>query len=50
MMSPAKYKARIYKEATWAQLFYESDADQAVRIFQRTGKPVFCYENGKMYM
>jgi len=49
-MSPAKYKARLYKAATWAQIFYESDADQAERIFQRTGKPVFCYENGKMYM
>lgn len=48
-MSPAKYKARIYKEARWAQVFYESDAGQAERIFQRTGKPVFCFEDGKMY-
>lgn len=49
-MSPAKYKARIYAEAAWAQLFIESDAYQAERIFKRSGKPVFCYENGKMYM
>lgn len=49
-MSPAKFKARIYSEASWAQLFIESDAYQAERIFKRSGKPVFCYENGKLYM
>lgn len=49
-ISPAKYKARLYMEADWAMLFVESDERQAERIFQRSGKPVFCYENGKMYM
>lgn len=49
MMSPAKYKAQLYRQATWAQLFMESDARQAERIFQLAGKPVWCYENGRMY-
>ena len=44
------YKARIYKGAVWAKLFYESSRKQAERIFEKTGKPVFCYENGKLYM
>lgn len=48
--SPAAYKARIYGGATWAKLFCESSARQAERIHQLTGKPVFCYENGKMYI
>lgn len=49
-MSPAKFKSIIYKDATWAQIFCESDADQAEKIFKRTGKPVFCYENGQMFI
>ena len=49
MMSPAKYKARLYLQASWAQLFVESSAHQAERIFQLAGKPVWCYENGKLY-
>ena len=49
MMSPAKYKAQLYRQATWAQLFMESDARQAERIFQLAGKPVWCYENGRVY-
>lgn len=48
-ISSARYKARIYREATWANLFYESDVRQAEKIHQLTGKPVFCYENGKLY-
>lgn len=47
--SPARFKARQYAAATWAQLFYESEQRQAERIHRLTGKPVFCYENGKMY-
>ena len=50
IMSPAKYKARLYKEAAWATLFVESEVHQAEKIFQRTGKPVFCYANGKLYL
>lgn len=46
----ADFKAQQYAAATWAQLFYESDARQAERIHQLTGKPVFCYENGRMYL
>lgn len=47
--SPAQYKARIYSNETWAVLFVESSARQSEQIFKLTGKPVFCYENGKMY-
>lgn len=47
--SPACYKARLFKKATWAILFLESSAGQAEQIHRMTGKPVFCYENGKMY-
>lgn len=48
--SPARFKARQYAAATWAQIFFESEQHQAERIHQLTGKPVFCYENGKMYL
>jgi uncharacterized HAD superfamily protein len=48
--SPSQYKARLYREATWAHLFIESERRQAERIHQLTGKPVFCYENGQMYL
>ena len=49
MLSPARYKAQIYGTTAWAGLFVESSELQAVRIHQLTGKPVFCYENGRMY-
>ena len=48
-ISSAKYKANLYRNASWAQMFVESDRKQAEKIFQISGKPVFCYENGKMY-
>lgn len=48
--SPSQYKARLYREAAWAHLFIESERHQAKRIHQLTGKPVYCYENGKMYL
>ena len=48
--SPARFKARQYAAATWSQIFFESEQHQAERIHQLTGKPVFCYENGKMYL
>ena len=48
--SPAQYKAEIYGRTNWAKIFYESDEKQAVRIHEMCGKPVFCYENGKMYI
>ena len=48
--SPWRYKARLYGNAGWATLFYESSAHQAERIFKLTGKPVFCYENGRLYI
>ena len=48
--SPAEYKAKIYREAQWAVLFVESSMHQAERIHQLSGKPVWCYENGRMYV
>ena len=49
-MSPAKYKAQLYRDASWAKLFVESENRQAEKIHQLTGKPVFCYENGRLYL
>lgn len=49
IMSPADFKAQQYGAAPWAKMFYESELRQAERIFQATGKPVFCYENGRFY-
>lgn len=49
MMSPAKYKAQIYGSTAWAELFLESDAYQAKTINKLCGKPVYCYEDGRMY-
>ena len=48
-VDPAAYKGAVYKESEWATLFVESEIDQAQRIFQYSGKPVFCYRNGKLY-
>ena len=45
----ARYKAFGYEQAKWALLFVESDPAQAELIAKTTGKPVFCYSNGKMY-
>lgn len=48
--SPSRFKARQYAAATWAQVFYESETRQAERIYLLSSKPVFCYENGQMYI
>lgn len=48
-VSSARYKARLYGAASWAQMFVESDMRQAERIFRYSGKPVYCYENGILY-
>ena len=48
-MSPERFKAKAYSIAHWAELFIESDDKQARRIHELTGKPVFCYSNGRMY-
>ena len=50
MESPSGYKARIYGGASWAKLFFESDRNQAVTINKLTGKPVFSYEDGRLYV
>lgn len=47
---PENYKARIYQSSGWAKLFFESSKNQAIKINQLTGKPVFSYEDGKLYV
>ena len=49
MQGASEYKAQAYRDAAWARLFVESSARQAERIHLLTGKPVYCYENGRMY-
>lgn len=49
MMSPERYKAQVYRSATWARLFFESDGRQAEAIASLSGKAVFCYESGRMF-
>lgn len=48
-VDPAYYKASVYKDCDWVELFVESEIDQAERIFGFSKKPVFCYKNGKLY-
>lgn len=48
--SPGYYKGKMYKEAKWAKLFIESEEHQAEKIHRVSGKPVFCYSNGRMYI
>ena len=48
-MSPAIFKANIYRSLPQFKLFVESDASQAELISAASGKPVYCYENGKLY-
>lgn len=48
-ISGGGFKGKVYAAATWARLFYESDAHQAEVISKMSGKPVFCYENGRVY-
>ena len=47
--SPEAHKAKAYGSATWAKLFIESDPRQAELIFRTTGKPVYCFEDGRMH-
>ena len=46
--SSAQFKAEIYKNDD-AQLFIESEADQAEQIWKLSGKPVLCIENNTLY-
>ena len=42
-----EYKAAVY-EATDASLFVESSVEQALEIVERTGRPVYCFEENRM--
>lgn len=48
-ISPAVMKAKIYGEDNDAVLFVESDEWQARRIYEITGKEVYCVSNNKLY-
>lgn len=48
-ISSVKFKSDIYSMREWARLFVESSEKQAREIHERTGKPVYCVENNKMY-
>lgn len=48
-ISPAAFKADIYRLRPWAKLFVESDDRQAREIYGLTGKPVYSVETNKIY-
>lgn len=48
-ISPAQFKAGIYRERIWACLFVESDDVQAREIHRISNKPVYCVGNNTMY-
>lgn len=48
-ISPAAFKADIYRLRPWAKLFVESDDRQAREIHAITRRPVYSVESNKMY-
>ena len=48
-MSPGTFKAGIYANARWAELFIESDDITADWLNSKVHKPVFSYETGEFY-
>lgn len=48
-ISPAAFKADIYRIRPWAKLFVESDDRQAREIYGLAGKPVYSVETNKIY-
>jgi hypoxanthine phosphoribosyltransferase len=48
-ISPAQFKAKIYRNGIWAQLFVESDDIQAREIHRLSNKPVYCVGSNIMY-
>ena len=48
-ISPAAFKADIYRLRPWAKLFVESDDRQAREIYGLAGKPVYSVETNKIY-
>lgn len=49
LTDPAEYKADIYKSSNEFILFIESDNNEAARIRELSGKPVYCFETGILY-
>ena len=48
-ISPAAFKADIYRLRPWAKLFVESDDRPARAIYGLAGKPVYSVETNKIY-
>ena len=48
-IGPARFKANIYLQRSWARLFIESEDQQARNICRMTGKPVYCVESNLLY-
>lgn len=48
-ISPERMKGDYYKQQDWAILFIESDDSQARKIFEISGKPVYCVDSNKLY-
>ncbi len=49
VVSPYEYKSYMYKNSEDKLLFVESDDFQARKIYEITGKPVYCTDTNKMY-
>ena len=47
--SPSLFKAEYYMKQPWAELFIESDDDQAREIARLTHKQVYCVKTNKLY-
>lgn len=48
IVPPAQYKGFIYKNNDY-KLFIESDDNEAREICEVSGKPVYCFETGRLY-
>lgn len=48
-ISPALFKAEVYKDRQWAKLFVESEDRQARVIHELTGKPVYSVQRNILY-
>jgi len=45
----AKWKAEVYSHLSETKLFFESDREEAMEIYARTGRPVFCVGTREMF-
>ena len=45
----AKFKSKVYKKLSKTKYFYESDREQAIEIFNLTGKPTICVGTDEIF-